>query len=48
MDFKRILQEELQIERDFLKQYKYGLKSTEKLAAYRLITKRNKEYLAVN
>ena len=48
MDFKRILQEELQIERDFLKQYKYGLKSTEKLAAYRLITKRGKEYLAVN
>ncbi len=48
MDFKRLLQDELQIERDFLKQYKSGLKSVEKYAAYRLITKRDKEYLAVN
>ena len=48
MDFKILLQDELQIERDFLRQYKFGLKSVEKYAAYRLTQKRGKEFLAVN
>lgn len=48
MDFKSLLQDELQIERDFLKQYKFGLKSVEKYAGYRLTQKRGKEFFAVN
>jgi hypothetical protein len=48
MDFRGILERELRIERDFLKQYQEGRRSTEKYRKYRLSEKAENSYYAVN
>ena len=48
MDFEKALKKELELQRDFLKQYKAGKESVQKYSTYRLTVKRGKEFLAVN
>ncbi len=48
MDFRKMIRDEIKIEKDFLQQYQEGWNATEKYSSYRLITRKTNEYYAVN
>lgn len=48
MDLRQLIEEEIEVEKDFLKQYREGLKATEKYRHLRLLTRRGSERYVLN